>query len=464
MANPTPGKHLSLLEAINSDGESRESRQNGGSRAGESRERSAVAHPDADVVGRREDVPAGAPGPTEARGVTLEPVRRDDAVVEPQIPELPRRSQKRRWGGLVSFILCVVLPTVIGGVYYFVYATDQYVANFKFTVRDINTATSTSAATDALTAMVGTSNKTSPYENYMLVEYMTSRQAAEDLQNKIDIASRYSRPFIDSWSRLNSTPSMEGLAGYWKLMAKVQFDTIQGTSSAEIRAFTPEDAFLIARTLLSLGEDLINEMAQRPQREAVQYAEAEVKRAEDRLRAILAQVAAFRSESGVIDPMTNIVTSNATVAATLRSSMATMQTEMTAMRRQGLNPNAQQLQTLQTRLKATEEQLKEVEAQISKSRPAGDSSIAKTVARYEQLEQERLFAQNMLTSTMQTLEQARANAASKRLYVTAFVKPAEPQVSTYPRRFIAVLTVAGASLLLWTISLLLSRSIGEHLT
>lgn len=464
MANPSPGKHLSLLEAINSDGESRDPRQRGGSSVGESRERSTVTYSETDVVSRREDAPAGFQSPGEARGVPLEPVRREDAVVDVQIPELPKRSQKRRWGGLVSFILCVVLPTVIAGVYYFAYATDQYVANFKFTVRDISTATSTSAATDALTAMVGTSSKTSPFENYMLVEYMTSRQAAEDLQGKIDIVSRYSRPFIDSWSRLDPTVSMEGLAGYWKLMAKVEFDTIQGTSAAEVRAFTPEDAYLIAKTLLSLGEDLINEMAQRPQREAVQYAEAEVKRAEERLKAILAQVAAFRSESGVIDPMTNIVTSNAKVAETLRSSMASIQTEMTAMRRQGLNPNAQQLQTLQTKLKATEDQLKEVEAQISKTRPAGDSSIAKTVARFEQLEQERLFAQNMLTSTMQTLEQARANAASKRLYVTAFVKPAEPQVSTYPRRVIAVLTVAGASLLLWTISLLLSRSIGEHLT
>lgn len=465
MANPNPGKHLSLLEAINSDGEGRDTRQRGGSSAGESREKSTAGHSDADVVSRREDAPAAfAGGATEARGVTVEPVRRDEAVVDVQIPELPRRSQRRRWGGLVSFILCVILPTVIGGVYYFGYATDQYVANFKFTVRDINTSTSTSSATDALTAMVGMSGKISPYENYMLVEYMTSRQAAEDLQNRIDIVSRYSRPFIDSWSRLDPTVSMEGLAGYWKLMARVQFDTIQGTSFAEIRAFTPEDAFLIAKTLLSLGEDLINEMAQRPQREAVQYAEAEVRRAEDRLKAILAEVAVFRNESGVIDPMTNIVTSNATVAATLRSSIATIQTEMAAMRKQGLSPNAQQLQTLQTRLKATEEQLKDVEAQISKTRLAGDSSIARTVARYEQLEQERLFAQNMVTSTMQTLEQARANASSKRLYVTAFVKPAEPQISTYPRRFISVLTVAGASLLLWTISLLLSRAIGEHLT
>ena len=464
MANLTPGKHLSLLEAINSDGESRESRQKGGASAGELRERSAVAFSHGDVVDRREGSQAGVPGQTEARGVTVEPVRPDDAVVNVQIPELPRRSQKRRWGGLVSFILCVILPTVIGGVYYFGYATDQYVATFKFMVRDISTTASTSSASDALTAMVGVSGKSSPSENYMLVDYMTSRQAVQDLQAKIDIVGRYSRPFIDSWSRLDSSAPLERIARYWKLMARVEYDTVQGNSSAEVRAFTPEDAFLIARTLLSLGEDLINEMAQRPQREAVRYAEEEVKRAEDRLKRILAELAIFRRESGVIDPLTNLVTSNAKVAADLRASIAMIQTEMAALRGQGLNSNAAQFQSLQIRLTATEDQLKEVEAQVSKTKQSGDTSIARIVARYEQLELERTFAQNLLTSTMQSLEQARAVASAKRLYVTAFVKPAEPQVSTYPSRAMSVLTVAGASLLLWTISLLLARSIGEHLT
>jgi len=298
------------------------------------------------------------------------------------------------------------------------------------------------AASDALTAMVGSSGKSSPFENYMLVEYMTSRQAAQDLQENIDIVSRYSRPYVDSWSRLDPSSSLERIARYWKLMARVEYDTVQGTSAAEIRAFTPEDAFLIAKTLLSLGENLINEMDQRPQREAIQYAEAEVKRAETRLKSTVGEL----------------------MAADLRSALATMQTEMSALKKQGINSNSPQVQALQVRFKATEDQLREVEAQVSKAKQSGDTSIASIVARYEQLELERLFAQNMLTSTMQSLEQARANASSKRLYVTAFVKPVEPQVSTYPRRFISVLTVAGASLLLWTISLLLSRSIGEHLT
>lgn len=463
MANPNPGKHLSLLEAINSDGESRESRQKGGATAGESRERSTVAYSEGGVD-RREGSPAGGPGQTEARGVTVEPVRRDDTVVDVQIPELPRRARKRRWGGLVSFVLCVVLPTIVSGIYYFAYATDQYVARFQFMVRDISTATSTSAATDALTAMVGSTSKSTPFENYMLVEYMTSRQAAQDLQDKIDIVTRYSRPFIDSWSRLDPSSPLEGIARYWKLMARVEYDTVQGTSAAEIRAFTPEDAFLIAKTLLILGENLVNEMAQRPQLEAIQYAEAEVKRAEDRLKTVVADLAAFRNASGVIDPLTNLVASNAKMATDLRAAMSTMQAEMSALRRQGLSANSAQYQSLQVRFKATEDQLKEVEAQVSKAKQSGDTSIANIVARYEQLELERIFAQNMITSTMQSLEQARANASSKRLYVTAFVKPVEPQVSTYPRRFISVLTVAGASLLLWTISLLLARSIGEHLT
>jgi capsular polysaccharide transport system permease protein len=463
MANPKSGKHLSLLEAINADGESREARHKDGIPGGEARERSAVG----ETVGRRADAPAGLLSSEEARTAPIGPTSRSnvaEANVDLQFPKLPGRSQKRRWGGLVSFVLCVLLPTILSGVYYFAYATDQYVSKFKFTVRDISTMTSTSSASEALTAMVGITASSSPIENYMVVEYMLSQQAVQDLQSKIDLASRYSLPSIDFWSRLDASASLERFTRYWNVMTKVEYDSIQGLSSAEVRAFSPEDAYLIAKTLLSLAEDLINDTVQRPQREALQYAEAEVKRAENRLRTILAELAAFRDQSGVIDPMTNLVTSNATVAATLRSSIAAIQTEMATLKSQGLSQNSQQFRTQQIKLKATEDQLKEVEAQISKAKQSGDSSISKIVGRFEQLDLERLFAQNMLTSTMQSLEQARANAAAKRLYVTAFVKPVEPRVSTYPRRIIAVLTVAIVSLMLWTISLLLARSIGEHLT
>jgi capsular polysaccharide transport system permease protein len=293
---------------------------------------------------------------------------------------------------------------------------------------------------------------------------MTSRQAVQDLQQRIGLKERYDQAYIDFWSRLSPSAPMERITRYWRTMTKVEYDTVQGTSSAEVRAFRPDDAYLIARALLALGEDLINEVAQRPQREAIQYAQAEVKRAEDRLKAVWAELSDFRNKSGVIDPVANLVVSNATVAATIRSTLSQMQTEITTLRKQGLSANSSTIQSLQTKLKATEEQLKEVEGQISKTKQSGDMSIGAIVARYEQLDLERQFAQNMVTSTMQSLEQAKANAAAKRLFITAFVQPAVPQISTHPSRLVAVLTVAAASLLLWTIGLLLSRSIKEHLT
>ena len=165
----------------------------------------------------------------------------------------------------------------------------------------------------------------------------------------------------------------------------------------------------------------------------------------------------------MIEPIGSVVLANATVASTIRGLLAQLQTDMANLKKQGLSANAPPVQGLQTRIRATEEQLKEIEGEVSR-KSGGNSAISPVVARYEQLDLERQFAQNILNSTMQSWEQARANAITKRLYVISFVSPAKPQTSTYPNRFVATLTAAGACLMLWTIALLVSRSIKEHLT
>lgn len=484
MSNAEDRKHLSLLESLHSDGgeakdEARRSRREGAT----------------DVKARRRRIPgdqgpSGTPGQAEAAetagqmdassadaSVALAeedyPRRQTNPMLRSSSPgtvedvplvELPQRQRRRPLGGILSFILCVVVPTIIAAIYYIGYASDQYVVEFRFAVRDTSTTVSTSAASANLTAMVGISTTGNPTENYMVTEYMTSRQAVDDLQAKIDIRQLYARPSIDFWSRLDASEPMERFEKYWKYMITAEFDVITGTAATQIRAFTADDAYLIAKTLLTLSEDLINEVAQRPQRDAVRYAEAEVKRAEDRLKNIRAELSAYRQKEGHIEPTTSVVLSNANLAATLKGILAQLQTDVTALQKEKLSANAPQMQYLQVRIKSTQEQLKAVEAQISTAYQGGDQSIAQVVGRYEQLDLERLFAQNMLTSTMQSLEQARSNAMTKRIYITPFVLPAMPQTSLYPRRLVAILTVAGACLLLWTIALLLSRSIREHLT
>lgn len=376
--------------------------------------------------------------------------------------ELPQRRTRRPLGGIVSFVVCVLLPTLLAGVYFFGYASNQYVVEFRFSVRDTNSsAVSGANSASGIMASIGLSSATNSNENYMVTEYMTSLQAVEDLQKKIDVRKLYSHPSVDFLSRMDASNSVEDFARYWKSMVTAEYDTITGIAVARVQAFTPQDAYLVAQTLLTSADDMINEVSQRPLREAVRFAEAEVKRAETRLKEIRADLAAYREKEGLIEPMNNVVLSNATLAGTIRGLLAQLQTDLGALQKQGLGANAAPVRTLEMRIRATEDQLKSIEAQVS--RQGTGSALSPVVARYEALDQERQFAQNMLNSTMQSLEQARANAITKRLYIVPFIQPILPVSSTYPNRFIATLTVAAACLLLWTVALLLSRAIREHL-
>lgn len=476
MEKPDNRKHLSLLEGISSDeedpkGKSRRVKGN----AMEPKVRRSMSE---DAAERSESASTGKRIPSgesilsalgEAELLKQSPnapaLRSDSAVEVGSAPtfELPQHRPGRRLGGLVSFLLCVLLPTALAAVYYLVYASDQYVVEFRFNVRDTNTAISASGLPPGVASSLGLGSAPNPTENFMVVEYMTSRQAVDDLDKRINLRQLYSHQFIDFWARLNASEPVERFVRYWKDVVTAEYDQLTGISVAEVRAFTPDDAYLIAKTLMSSADDMINEASQRPLREAVQYAQSEVTRAEDRLKKIRADLSAYREKEGVIEPLGSVVLSNATVTSTIRAALAQLQTEVANLKKQGLGPNAPPMQALQTRIRATEEQLKAVENEVSR-KDGGSSALSPIVARYEQLDLERQFAQAALTSTLQSLEQVRSNAVVKRLYLVSFIQPARPQRSTYPRRAVAILTVAAACLMLWTIGLLLSRSIKEHLT
>jgi len=355
----------------------------------------------------------------------------------------------------------VVLPAILAGIYYFGFASAQYQAGFHFSVRDTTNSGGVSGV-GSLASMLGMGASANPAENYMVVDYILSRQAVDDLQARIDIKKMYSDSTIDWWSRFNGTSSFERFLKYWQYMVTATYDGITGTGVVQIRAFTPQDAYLIANTLIALSEELVNETAQQPQREAVAYAAGEVKRAEERLGKIRAGLVELRNKSGLVDPATGVVLGNATLATTLRAALAQIETDLSAAQGQKLNPNAPQIRYLKSRQEALRQQIASVEAEVDSAKIRG-GALSELVAKFEQLELERQFAQNMLNSTMQSYEQARSSAMAKRVFITPYVRPVMPEVPMYPNRLVAALTVAGACFLLWTVALLLVRSIREHL-
>jgi capsular polysaccharide transport system permease protein len=172
---------------------------------------------------------------------------------------------------------------------------------------------------------------------------------------------------------------------------------------------------------------------------------------------------AYRNKVGVIDPTTSVVATNSTVQQTLQGNLATLETQLTSLLGRNLSPSSPAVQTLQNQIKATKEQLAAVEATVAAGKDrAGGAALSAVIAEYEQLQLESQFAQALVTSAMQGLEQARAMAASQHLYITPYVRPSLPESSTYPRRLLSVMIVGALAFGVWVAGLLTMRSILER--
>jgi capsular polysaccharide transport system permease protein len=69
-----------------------------------------------------------------------------------------------------------------------------------------------------------------------------------------------------------------------------------------VRAFSPEEAFLINSKLLDMGEKLVNTLNERMQRDLVSFSQQEVDLAAKRAEAAYVALATYRNTNTVVDP------------------------------------------------------------------------------------------------------------------------------------------------------------------
>ena len=383
------------------------------------------------------------------------------------ITSLPERARPGI-GGFISFLLLVLAPILAASYYYYEIASDQYVSEFRFAVTEstpasISTPMTAASSAQGVSSVLGGLGIASmaTAQNYIVTDYLASRQAVEDLESRIKISQMFAKPDIDWMSRFDAKAPIEKLADYWQRMVTARFDPVTGIATAEVHAFSAADARLIATTLVGLSEELVNRIAMRSKLDSVRFAENEVRRAEDRLKASRAALTAYRIKEGVIDPTTSVISGNVQDIATTRATLIQLQTELAALTKQQLAVGSPVESALRSRVNATREQLQRLEREVAKDR-GGNEVLTSVIGKYEQLDLDRQYAQNMLLSTMQALDQARAAAGSQQLYLTPYVRPGLPDSPTLPRRIQSVLIVALASFAIWVASLLLFRAIRDR--
>jgi capsular polysaccharide transport system permease protein len=367
---------------------------------------------------------------------------------------------RRRPWLLLSFLVCVVVPALLSDIYLVFIASDQYVAEARAVVRS---AEQESAAQSAL-ASSGSGSSSMSFSvvtpnAYIVTNYIHSRAMVDDLGKVVDLREIFRRPEADFWARLKKDASIEDLVDYWKQMVTTYVDGPSGIVTVKVRAFRREDALMLAEAVLKLSETLVNEISERARRDSMAFAEREVVRADGRVRAALIELRRYRDEAGLIDPV-KTADETAKLLMQLMTEKIRLESDLFVASR-SMTRDAPSVQNLSARIEIIESQIAKLKANLTGESPEMRNVAAK-LARFEELEVQRQFAERLYTMAQDGLERARVTAERQSVYLTVFVPPALPEDSTVPRRLAFSILLPLAFLVLWSIAALTWASVQDH--
>jgi len=398
------------------------------------------------LAAERAGVPMAPPSSNSGQVVRLAP---HDLAVSPQAARRRRRLSPR-W---ISFVAVVVLPVALVAAYYFAVAADQYVSEFRFTLR---TAEMPRAGSAWLLAGADAPSLAAT-DSRIVVQYVTSRAIVDELAPNLDLRRIFSPQGADWWARLGLPASIEALVAYWKNQVDAFYDQADSTVVVRVRAFAPEDALRVAQAVVAASERLVNDLSQNMRRDALRHSEEEVAQAKARLVKALADIRDFRDRSGLIDPG-RTAAANATLAARLRDDLARANAELSTLRAY-MRDDSPTIKVSRARIRSLETQL----AGAARDLGGGDRTLSRELSAFEQLENERKFAEDAYRHALEGLDRARSEADRQQVYIASFIPPSLAEQALHPRRWRGLGVVALIAFAVWAIGSLTVQSVRDHL-
>ncbi|CAB3766540.1 hypothetical protein B7G54_26760 [Burkholderia puraquae] len=352
------------------------------------------------------------------------------------------------------FALTVALPTLLAVVYFGVVASDVYVSESRFVVRSAQRQNQTSVVGALLQ---GTGFARAQDDTYPVIDYIQSRDALRELNHNNYIADAYGNhgDFISHFSR-SLDDSFEALWKYYgKHIVTADLDTTSAITTLKIRAYTAKDAVRINEDLLEMSERLINRMNERAAVDTVRFAQQQVNEATNKAKDAAAALASFRNAHTVFDPERQSALQLQQISA-LQTQMFGEQTKLSQL--QSLSPQNPQIPALKTSIESIQKQIQDATGGVT----GGKASLSNKAANYARLELDAQFADKQLASTMAALENARADAQRKQLYLERLVQPNTPDIAIEPKRIRSIFEVFALGMIAWGILTLLLAGVREH--
>jgi len=376
----------------------------------------------------------------------------------PRQSDTPARDGSGRYFQL-SFLVLVIVPALLFGLYAAFWESEGYVAEARVTVRAAQEQHGiVSDATSLIGKLTGTPQNTQQ-DSYIALNYIKSHAVILDLGGRNYLENMFSSPGIDYFSRLDTGEPIEDLSKYWISHITASVDTVSGILTVKVTAFKPEDALKMTQDIVQLSEKLINTISLRNRKDALDRAQDEVTHSSQKLADAREKLLQFRNQNVLIDPAARAV-SIGEIIGKLTLEKIDIESMLTTL--SGSLSNNSPSQRLQhNKLDTINQQINTLKNSLTSLKD--NDSVAAQLATYERLKLDEQFTEKIYTISENAFLHARQELEKQQLYLITIVAPTLPQSATYPKIMASTLLLFVSLLVLWAIGALIAASINDHM-
>jgi capsular polysaccharide transport system permease protein len=356
------------------------------------------------------------------------------------------------------FVFLVLLPTVLGVVYFGFIAPDVYVSESHFVVRNQQH----QSVGGLSTLLQGTGLSQAGGEDaYSVEDYITSRDALQRLNASENLNAAFGRGDVEALSRfpgIFEDKSFESLLRYYrKHIVETDFDSTSSIMTLTVRAFSAEEAFKINETLLKMSEEFVNQLNERGRNDLMKFSISDVADAEKTALTAVQAVSSYRNGEEVFDPEKQSALQLEGVGK-LQEELLSTQKQLADVR--AVAPQNPQIPVLENRINVLGRAIRAETSKVA----GGRESLSTKSAVYEAVSLQRDFAAKRLELAQASLQLARENALKQQIYIERVQQPNKPDEAIEPKRLRNIAATVMLSLMLFAVVSLFVTGVKDHVS
>jgi capsular polysaccharide transport system permease protein len=378
-----------------------------------------------------------------------------DSVRAEEMAERPRR--KRRFPRAAVTIL---LPALLGAVYFGGLAEDRYLAEAKFSIREEDQRGA--ALGVALGGILGMTGGSSRLDQLLIRDYVLSADMMRKIGERFDLAPLMAARGFDLLWRLPAGAPVEDLLERWRRLVSVTYDEASAITTVRVQSFDRAMAEPLLTAVLEEAKSFVNQLSKDIARQQIDFAEAEANRTRQRRDEALETLNRFQKSNLLLDPRAD----GQALAQTIGQLEGEIAKDRSQIAQLGsyLAGNNPKIAALRSKVAAMHRQIAELRGRMASGSQAGE--VADHLEEFEKLKSDLAFAETTYTASLASLEAATASALREHKHMLLVARPFQPEITDLPRRaygaFLVALVAALAHLILAAGEAILREHLSLH--